>query len=65
MLDQNFPPGWEEDRVKRLIEFYDEQSEAGAIAEDEAATEGSATTFMEISVELVPEVRDLLSRSKH
>ncbi len=33
----NFPPGWDEERVRRLIHQYESQTEAEAIAEDEAA----------------------------
>ena len=35
----NFPPGWDEYRVKRIIEHYESQSECEALAEDEAAFE--------------------------
>ena len=33
----NFPPGWDEERVRRLVHHYESQTEAEAIAEDEAA----------------------------
>lgn len=33
----NFPPGWDEERVRRLIHHCESQTEAEAIAEDEAA----------------------------
>ena len=32
-----FPPGWDEERVHRLLKDYESQSEAEAVAEDEAA----------------------------
>jgi hypothetical protein len=38
------------------------QSEAEAMAEDEAAFEAPNQTFMEIPNELVPAVRELLAR---
>ena len=31
-----FPPGWDENRVNRVLEHYESQSEAEAVAEDEA-----------------------------
>jgi hypothetical protein len=32
-----FPDGWDDARVKRVLEHYDTQSEEQAVAEDEAA----------------------------
>jgi hypothetical protein len=34
-----FPPGWDEERVQRVLKHYESQSEAEAVAEDEAALE--------------------------
>jgi hypothetical protein len=31
------PPGWNEERMKRVIEHYESQTEEDAVAEDEAA----------------------------
>ena len=58
----NYPPGWNESRVKRVLEHYECQSEEEAVAEDEAAYEDSNQTFIEIPNELVPEVRELLAK---
>lgn len=57
-----FPPGWDEERVKRVLEHYESQSEDEAVAEDEAAYEDPGQTFMEIPNELVPAVRELLAK---
>jgi hypothetical protein len=35
------PPGWDEDRVRRVLEHYESQSEEEAVAEDEAALASS------------------------
>jgi hypothetical protein len=46
-MNQNeFPPGWDENRVKGVISHYESQSEDEAVAEDEAAFEphGQAAT---------------------
>jgi hypothetical protein len=59
-----FPPGWDEERVKRVIEHYEAQSEDEAVAEDEAAFDSSVATVMNIPKELVPEVRELIARRK-
>jgi hypothetical protein len=39
MSDSNFPKGWDEDRVRRVLQHYEEQSAEEAVAEDEAAYE--------------------------
>jgi hypothetical protein len=59
-----YPPGWDEHRVKRVLEHYESQSEAEAVAEDEAALEGAAGTVMEVPTELVPKVRELIAKHK-
>ena len=57
----SFPPGWDEERVQRVLEHYDSQTEEEAVAEDEAAFEDSTQTVMEVPRELVPAVRALLA----
>ena len=58
----DFPPGWDEERVRRVIEYYESQTEDEAIAEMEAAFEDKTHTVMLIPNELVPAVRALLSQ---
>lgn len=57
-----FPPGWDEERVRRVLAHYESQTEEQAVAEDEAAYETSSSTMMEIPNELVPEVRELIAK---
>ena len=57
----NFPPGWDEERVQRLLRHYESLSEEEAVAEDEAAFENSTQTVMEVPKELVPAVRALIA----
>ena len=57
----NFPPGWDEERVQRVLQHYDSLTEEEAVAEDEAAFEDSTQTVMKIPNELVPAVRALLA----
>jgi hypothetical protein len=59
--EQRFPPGWKEERVRLVLEHYEEQSEDEAVAEDEAAFEGKKQTVVEIPADLLPEVRRLLA----
>lgn len=54
MKKKSFPPGWDEEKVKRVLEHYESQSEEEALAEDEAAYEDDSQTIMEIPNELVP-----------
>ncbi len=58
-----FPPGWDEARVRDLLEHYESQTEDEAVAEDEAAFEDRSQTVMLIPNELVPAVRALLPAS--
>lgn len=60
-----FPRGWDEERVRRLIQRYESQTEEEALAEDEAAFEDTTQTVMKIPNELVPAVRALLSKYAH
>jgi len=62
MIEQQYPPGWDEERVRRLIAHYEQQDEAAAVAEDEAAEEASGQTVMIVPSELVPRVRALIAR---
>ena len=62
MSDGKFPPGWNEERVRKVLAHYESQSEEEAVAEDEAAFEDRTQTVMEIPHELVPAVRELIAR---
>ncbi len=48
MTQNRFPPGWDEERVRRVLAHYEEQNEAEAVAEDEAAFEKPGQTVMEV-----------------
>jgi len=60
----HFPPGWDEARVRRVLEHYESQSDEEAVAEDEASFETTTHTAMEVPVELVPAVRDLIAKHR-
>jgi hypothetical protein len=62
MKHSKFPPGWDEERVQRVVAHYESQTEEEAVAEDEAAYEDTGQTFMEIPNELVPTVRQLIAK---
>ncbi len=57
-----FPQGWDEARVRRVLDHYEQQTEDEAIAEDEAAHEQADQAWIEVPAELVPAVRELLAK---
>ncbi|MGH9621265.1 MAG: hypothetical protein ACRD45_16355 [Bryobacteraceae bacterium] len=61
MSENKFPPGWDENKVKKVIAHYEAQTEDEAVAEDEAAFRPSETV-MRIPHDLVPAVRKLIAK---
>jgi hypothetical protein len=64
MKHTKFPVGWDEERVKRVLDHYEQQSDDEAVAEDEATYESTTHTAMEVPVELVSAVRELLAKRR-
>ncbi len=64
MKQPKFPAGWDEARVRQVVEHYERQSDEEAVAEDEAAFESTTHTVMEVPVELVPEIRELIAKRR-
>ncbi len=64
MKQSNFPPGWDEERVRRVLAHYEQQTEEEAVAEDEAAFEDATQTVMEVPKELVPAIRELIAKHR-
>ena len=62
MKQNKFPPGWDEERVQKVIDYYENQTEDEAVAEDEAAFQDESVTLMEVPTELVPIVLELISK---
>ncbi len=58
-VKNQYPPGWDEGRVRDVLEHYENQSEDEAVSEDEAAFANE--TMMAIPPSLVPEVRHLIA----
>lgn len=63
MNNTDFFQGWDEAKVKKLIERYENASENEMVAEDEALLEVSGQTTMVIPDHLVPAVRDLIFKN--
>jgi len=62
MKQSKFPKEWDEDKVHRVLAHYETQTEAEALAEDEAVYEDRTQTAINIPVELVPAVRELIAK---
>jgi len=61
MKQSKFPKGWDEERVRRVLAHYEEQTDSEALAEDEAGVEPSETV-MNVPHDLVPKVRELIAK---
>jgi len=61
MSESKYPSGWDEEKVRRVLAYYEDQSEADALIEDEAGVEASETV-MNVPHDLVPKVRELIAK---
>jgi hypothetical protein len=61
---QKFPPGWNEKRVRKVLEHYENQTEDEAVAEDEAAYHADGQTVMIVPSDLVPAIRELIANHR-
>ena len=64
MRRNRFPAGWDEGRVRRVLEHYERQTEDEAVAEDEAAFHVRGQTVMVVPNRLVPEITRLIERRR-
>ncbi len=62
MKQTKFPPGWDEERVRQVIEHYENQTDEEAVAEHARALEEQKETLVEVPVELLAFVRELIAR---
>jgi len=62
MTNKHFPPGWDEERVRRVLAHYETQIEEEAVAEDERAFEERSRTVIEVPVELMPVIRKVIAQ---
>jgi len=58
-----FPRGWDENRVKKVLSHYENQTEDDALTEDEAAWKAKSATFIEVPNKLLPRIRALLAKA--
>lgn len=65
MTENQFPPGWDEARVRRVLAHYENQPDDEAVAEDESAFQSEARTTIEVPTELLPVIRGLIELLPH
>jgi len=70
MKRKQFPRGWNEARVQRVIKHYESQTEEQAVAEDGARAEEEAAfrkrgeTVMVVPTRLVPDITKLIAKQQ-
>jgi hypothetical protein len=57
-----YPKGLDRKKVRKLVDYYEHQTDDDAIAEAEAAYRSKSTTMMQIPNRLVPKVRKLIAK---
>ncbi|MFI5382084.1 MAG: hypothetical protein ACHRHE_22545 [Tepidisphaerales bacterium] len=56
-----YPRGLDRKKVQKLIDYYENQTDAEAIAEAEAAYRRRTTSWVQVPVKLLPAVRRLIA----
>ena len=62
MKKNQFPPGWDEERVRRVLAHYETQTEEEAVAEDERSFKRRWRTVVEVPAELMPVIREVIAQ---
>ena len=62
MKKNKYPPGWDEERVQSIIDYYENQPEDEATAEVKAGLQNESITLMEVPTALVPDILELISK---
>jgi hypothetical protein len=61
---QTYPAGWDEERIRKVAQHYENQTEDEQVAEHEAAFRAEGQTLMVVPTELVPEIVKLIDRKR-
>ena len=64
MKESQYPPGWDLERVNRVIAYYDAQTEDEEAEEIEAALDNNSVMMVAVPNELVEKVRALIARER-
>ena len=62
MATNRFPPGWDEERVQRVLAHYETQTEDEAVVEDARAFKGRGRAVVQVPVELLPLIREIIAQ---
>jgi hypothetical protein len=62
MTKSRFPRGWDQDRVRRVLDHYENQTDEEAVAEDEDRYDAATHTVMEVPTDLVASIRQLIAK---
>ena len=62
MTNKQFPLGWDEERVRRVLAHYETQTEEEALNEDERIFKDKDRTVIEVPVALIPVIRELIAQ---
>jgi hypothetical protein len=57
-----FPKGWNQKRVRALLDHYENQTDEQAAREDDAAYEDPRFTMLAVPIELVPAVKKMIAK---
>jgi type II secretory pathway component PulC len=63
MKQDDFPQGWDKEKIGRVLAHYEGQTDEEAVAEDEEAMRPSETV-LSIPHDLVPAVRELIAKRR-
>ncbi len=64
MKRNRFPSAWNEAKVRKVLEHYEEQAEEEAVAEDEAAFQLRSQTVMVVAKRLGQEITRLIEKRR-
>ena len=64
MNEQRLPPGWNEARIRQVLDHCDSRDEDEQTAEIEAAWEAEGMTLMAVPTDLAPEIHAILARKQ-
>jgi len=59
-----YPPGLDAAKVKRIIAYYDRQTDEEAAREIASAPAAEPTAWVEVPLDLLPDVERLIARRK-
>lgn len=64
MTRNRFPPGWDEERVRRVLVHYESQTDEEAVAEDEDRYDETTHVVMEVPADLAAVIRELIAKRR-